>query len=271
VRMHVAEWAGAGPTVVCLHGHPSWGFQWRKVVAELAGDGLRLIVPDLIGLGLSDKPRDGAAHQLSAHGAWFGRLLDEVAPGPLYFVGQDWGGPIGLHALASRLPRLRGLVLTNTVIGPPRPGFKRTAFHRLSQLPIVSDLVFRGLGFPQNLMTAAQGDRTSILGRTALAYWLPLRRFHDRAGPLALARMVPDTMDHVSIPALEVCRDAAQRFTGPIAVVWGTRDPILGSVVGHLERVLPTAVVTRTAAGHFSPEEIPGPIADAIRDVIARA
>jgi len=270
VRMHVATWAGAGPTVVLLHGNPSWSFLWRKVVAELAGDGLNLVVPDLVGLGLSDKPRDLAAHQLSAHGTWFGRLLDEVAPGPLYFAGQDWGGPIGLHALSTRLARLRGMVLANTVIGPPRPGFKRTAFHRFSQLPIVSDLVFRGLGFPQNLMTAVQGDRTSLVGRAALAYWWPLRHFRDRAAPLALARMVPDSPDHVSIPALGVCHDTATGFIGPTALVWGTRDPVLGTIIKHLERELPAAEVTRTDAGHFLQEEVPGELAAAIRRVVAR-
>src|SRR5262245_1934538 len=86
VRMHVAEWPAAGPTVVLLHGNPSWGFLWRKVIAELAGRGLRLVAPDLVGLGLSDKPRAAAAHQLSAHGVWFGRLLDEIAPGRFYFA-----------------------------------------------------------------------------------------------------------------------------------------------------------------------------------------
>jgi haloalkane dehalogenase len=270
VRMHVASWPAAGPTVVLLHGNPSWSFLWRKVVAELAGDGFNLIAPDLIGLGLSDKPRDPAAHQLSAHGVWLGSLLDELAPGPLYFVGQDWGGPIGLHALATRLPRLRGLVLANTVIGPPRPGFKPTGFHRFARLPVVSDLVFRGLGFPQIAMTAVQGDRTSLVGRDALAYWWPLRHLRDRAAPLALARMVPDSPDHVSIPALERCLAAAKRFAGPTALVWGTRDPILGTVINHLERELPAADVTRTDAGHFLQEEVPGPIADAIRRVVAR-
>lgn len=269
VRMHVAEWRGDGPTVVLAHGNPSWGFLWRKVVAELAGDGFHLVVPDLVGLGLSDKPRDGAAHQLSAHAAWFGRMLDEVAPRSLYFVGQDWGGPIGLAALAPRRARLRGLVLSNTVIGPPRAGFRATGFHRFARLPIVSDVAFRVLGFPQNAMTFAQGDRTSLLGLPMLAYLWPLRRLRDRAAPLALARMVPDSMEHVSIPALETCRDLVAAFDGPIELVWGTRDPILGSVVRHLERELPHARVTRTEAGHFSPEEIPGPIADAIRRVVA--
>ncbi len=266
VRMHVAEW-GSGPAVVMLHGNPSWGFLWRKVVAELADEGLRLIVPDLIGLGLSDKPRDAEAHSIASHGTWFGRLLDEIAPGEVTLVGQDWGGPIALWAAADRLPRVRGLVLGNTVVGPPRPGFKATAFHRFARLPLVSDAVFRLGGFPQNIMTMVQGNKTSILGQTARAYRWPLRRLRDRTGPLALARMVPDSMDHPSIPALERCQEVFTSLRAPVSLVWGTRDPILGTVLTHLERLRPDARVTRTDAGHFLPEEEPTPIADAIRDV----
>jgi len=267
VRMHVAEW-GHGPTVVLLHGNPSWGFLYRKVVAELLDDGVRLVVPDLIGLGLSDKPHDLSAHSLHGHISWFGRALDEIAPEPLVFVGQDWGGPIGLGALADRLDRLRGLVLLNTVVGPPRPGFKPTGFHRFANAPGLSDLVFRVGGFPQNLMTLAQGRKTSIVGRAALGYMWPLRRLRDRAAPLALARMVPDSLDHPSVPALQRSHEAVLAFTGPTAIVWGTRDPVLGSVIKHLERLLPDAHVTRTEAGHFLQEEVPGPIAAAVRRVL---
>ena len=266
VRIHVAEW-GAGPTVVMLHGNPSWGFLWRKVVAELLDDGLRLVVPDLVGLGLSDKPHDAEAHTLAGHGTWFGRLLDEVAPGDVTLVAQDWGGPIALWAAADRLARVRGLVLGNTVVGPPRPGFKASAFHRLARLPLVSDALFKLGGFPQNLMTLAQGKKTSIVGRAALGYMWPLRRLGDRTAPLALARMVPDAMDHPSIPALERCQEAFTALRAPVSLVWGMRDPVLGRVLGHLERLRPDARVTRTDAGHFLQEEVPGPIAAAVRDV----
>ncbi len=266
VRMHVAEW-GTGPTVVLLHGNPSWGFLWRKVVAALGDEGLRLVVPDLVGLGLSDKPHDAEAHSLAAHGAWFGRLLDQIAPGDVTLVAQDWGGPIALLAAADRMSRVRGLVLGNTVVGPPRPGFKATAFHRFARLPLVSDVMFRVAGFPQNIMTMVQGDKTSILGRTALAYMWPLRHVRDRTGPLALARMVPDSMAHPSIPALERCQEVFTTLDAPVSLVWGTRDPILGTVISHLERLRPDARVTRTDAGHFLQEEVPGQLADAIRDI----
>jgi cis-3-alkyl-4-acyloxetan-2-one decarboxylase len=271
LRMHVME-QGSGRPVVMLHGNPTWGYLWRKVAVALAGEPLRIILPDLIGLGLSDKPRDAAEHTLENHARWLGALLDTLALDQFVFVGQDWGGPIGLRALAEHpmASRVAGLVLANTVIGPPRPGFKSTAFHRFARLPVVSDLVFRVGGFPQNAMGWAQGDKRSISGDVARAYRWPLRHLADRVAPLAMARMVPDSPSHPSIAALARCQEFVDAFTGPVAVVWGDRDPVLGRVRSFIERRLPSAPVTRTQAGHFLQEEVPDELAAAVRDVTSR-
>jgi pimeloyl-ACP methyl ester carboxylesterase len=269
LRMHVME-QGSGRPVVMLHGNPTWGYLWRKVAVALAGEPLRIILPDLIGLGLSDKPRDAAEHTLENHARWLGALLDTLALDHFVFVGQDWGGPVGLRALADRPSRVAGLVLANTVIGPPRPGFKSTAFHRFARLPVVSDLVFRVGGFPQNAMGWAQGDKRSISGDVARAYRWPLRHLLDRVAPLAMARMVPDSPSHPSIAALARCQEFVDAFTGPVAVVWGDRDPVLGRVRSFIERRLPSAPVTRTQAGHFLQEEVPDELAAAVRDVTSR-
>ncbi|HRI10637.1 MAG TPA: alpha/beta fold hydrolase, partial [Nannocystaceae bacterium] len=189
----------------------------------------------------------------------------------LVFVGQDWGGASGLGARGDRPERIRGLVLMNTVVGPPHPGFRPTAFHRLSQAPIVSDLAFRLLGVPQIGLHLAQGDRRSIRGAVARAYRYPLRHLRDRAAPLGLARMVPDRLDHPSVADLERCRALVQSYRGPAALVWGERDPILGRLLARTHRLLPQAEVTRTQAGHFLQEEVPEAIAAAIESVLARA
>jgi pimeloyl-ACP methyl ester carboxylesterase len=266
-RVHVME-AGdpRGRPVLMLHGNPTWGFLWRKVAAALAGAPLRLVMPDLVGLGLSDKPRAASFHQLDTHGKIMAGLVEQLNLEDLIFVGQDWGGPIGLYALAEK-PRLGGLVLLNTVVGPPRPGFKSTSFHKFARLPVVSQLAFRGLALPQRALWAAQGDRRSIRGEVARAYRWPIRRLRDNVAPLALARMVPDTLAHRTIPALERCQAVVEGWKGPAAIVWGDRDPVLGRVRSHVERLLPRARVTRTQAGHFLQEEVPGDIADAVRHV----
>ncbi len=274
-RVHALVWGpDSGRTVVLVHGNPTWSFLWRKVVAAIrarpGGDQLRLVAPDLVGLGLSSRPR-AEAHTLAHHGAWIGAAIDRLAPGPLVLVGQDWGGAIGLSAMVDRTSRLRGMVMGNTTVGPPAKTFKPKLFHRLSQMPVVSDVLFRGLGFPLGLLHLSQGDRGSIRGDVARAYRWPLRRFRDRAAPLALARMVPDSQQHPSVPELAKCERVFAETRVPVALVWGMKDPILGRVVNHLARLRPDATVTKTGAGHFLQEEVPAELADAILDVVARS
>jgi cis-3-alkyl-4-acyloxetan-2-one decarboxylase len=271
VRLHVME-SGSGPAVVLLHGNPTWGFTWRKVAKALAGAKLRVVMPDLAGLGLSEKPRDPGFHTLANHARILGALLDSIAPAPLVLVLHDWGGPIGLAALSDRPGRLAGLVVTNTRVGPPRPDSRGSRFHRFANLPVVSDVAFRLLGFPQNVLHTTQADPASIRGDVARAYRWPLRRLSDRAAPLALARMVPYRRpDHPSMAGLQRSLEVAKRFRGPAAIVWGERDPILARALRSVEEALPAAAVKRVPAGHFLQEEAPADIAEAIRDVAGRA
>lgn len=275
-RMHAFTWGpdDAKHTVVMVHGNPTWGFLWRKVVAAIVrrDRSIRMVVPDLIGLGLSSKPNDLAKHRIEHHAAWLGATIDRLVPGPYVLAAQDWGGPIGLVASAARLNRVQGIVLGNTGVSPPSTTFKPTLFHRLSQLPIASDLLFRRLGFPLGVLHLSQGDRSSIRGEIARAYRWPLRGYSDRAAPLALARMVPDNARaHYSIAGLAKSHDVFANAKVPISLVWGMRDPILGRVINHLERVRPDAKIIRTQAGHFLQEEVPEELAEAIVDVCRRA
>jgi len=266
--MHVME-RGSGLPVVMLHGNPTWSYLWRKVAARLDPTRYRVILPDLVGLGFSGRPRRLADHTLAHHVAWFGDLLDRLDLGRFVFVGQDWGGPIGFGgfgAWATRPAQVAGLVVLNTAIGPPRPGFKATAFHRFAQTPLLSDLAFRLGQFPQAFMFTAQGDRR-LDPRAIGAYMAPLLDPRTNIAPLALARMVPDSHDHPSIPMLEASQRFVSNFKGPAAIVWGKRDPILGRMLSWVEKNLPHAAVTATNAGHFLQEEVPDEIAAAIEGV----
>jgi haloalkane dehalogenase len=274
-RVHALVWGPPeGRAVVLVHGNPTWSFLWRKVVAAIrarpGGEQLRLIAPDLVGLGCSSKPH-AAAHTIGNHARWLGTAIDRLAPGPFVLVAQDWGGAISLRAAADRESRLRGIVLGNTAVGPPAKTFKPTFFHRLSQTPILSELLFHQLGFPLRSLHWSQGDRRSIRGDVARAYRWPLRQRAERAAPLALARMVPDTHEHPTIGELEISERVYRSARVPVALVWGMKDPVLGRVIGHLSRLRPDATVVRTAAGHFLQEEVPEQLADAVLDVVARA
>jgi haloalkane dehalogenase len=265
---YVDEGERDAPAVLMLHGNPTWCVLWRKVIAALPG--YRCVAPDLLGFGLSSKLPRITDHTVVRHVDAIVQLVHELALERFVLVGQDWGGPVGAGVGAALPDRIAGIVLGNTsVLVPERP--RGTLFHRFARVPIVSDVVFRGLGFPQNLLWTTQGDRRSIRGRVAAAYRWPLRRLSDRIGPLALARMVPDSPAHPSIDPLRAAERWIRSFAGPMALVWGTRDPILGRALRRHERAFPRAIVTVTDAGHFLQEEVPEAIAAAIADVVRRA
>ena len=113
LQMHVME-TGRGRPVLMVHGNPTWGFLYRKVAMCLQGQGLRLIMPDLIGFGFSDKPRDFSAHTVRNHSKWLGSLIDQLDLHEVTLVCQDWGGVIGVHPFATRQDRLGAMVVLNT-------------------------------------------------------------------------------------------------------------------------------------------------------------
>ncbi len=250
--------------VLLLHGNPTWSFLWRKVIDRL--DGFRVVAPDLLGLGFSDRLPRLADHTVDRHTGAIAELAAALDLEGMILVGQDWGGPIAA-ATGARLPeRVAGLLLANTAVALPKIP-RGTAFHRFARMPLLSDLVFRGLGFPQIALRYTQGDRRSIRGDVARAYRWPLRRWADRVAPLALARMVPDGPEHPSMPNLRRGEAWALAFEGPTSLVWGTRDPILGRALKRHQQAFPRARVTRTEAGHFLQEEVPEVLAEAIREL----
>jgi haloalkane dehalogenase len=250
-----------GPAVLMIHGNPTWSFLWRKVIAALPS--MRCVAPDLLGFGLSTRLPRIEDHSVDVHAEAIVALVTALQLPRFILVGQDWGGPLAV-AVGERLPdRVAAIVLGNTsVLVPHNP--RGTAFHRFAQLPVVSDIVFRGLGFPQNMLWAAQGKRRSMMGATGRAYRWPLRRLRDRIGPLALARMVPSGPDHPSVAPMRRAQAWVEAYDGPMALVWGTRDPILARALPRHQKTFPRAPVTLTDAGHFLQEEVPEALADAI-------
>ena len=272
----------AETAIVLCHGNPTWSFLWRHVIRDLLASALprtRILAPDLLGLGLSDKPRSPSRHTLELHVARMHELVAALLEGTraarrVIVVGQDWGGPIGA-GVAMRLERdapgsVAAMLFANTsVLAPVRP-FRPKAFHRFSQMPVVSDLVFRGLGFPQDDLGRVQGDRRSITGAVSKAYRYPLRHVFDRAAPLGLARMVPNAESHPSVALLDEVGAFVTSFPRPIGLVWGTRDPILGRAIDRHEKALKPVFVDRTDAGHFLQEEVPELLATRIAELARR-
>ncbi|MEZ4337722.1 MAG: alpha/beta fold hydrolase [Sandaracinaceae bacterium] len=255
--------------VLLVHGNPTWSYLWRKVLRALEGERLRLIAPDLLGFGTSDKPRRASDHQLAMHIDHVATLLDRLGVERFVAVGQDWGGPIAVGAAERRSDRVRGLVLGNTAVLEPARPFRSKPFHRFSHMPVVSDVVFRGAMFPVPMMQSVQGDRRSIGWREKAAYAWPFVNPLSRAGALGMARMVPNREGHPSTAVMDRIGAYVEAYDGPAALVWGRRDPLLGRGLRRHQQALPHASVRECDAGHFSQEEVPELWAEAIREVAA--
>jgi pimeloyl-ACP methyl ester carboxylesterase len=261
---------GEGPPVLLQHGNPTWCYLWRKVIRILLQEKVRVIAPDLVGLGLSSKPRDLGIHTLDFHAGRISALVRALELDRITVVGQDWGGPIVGVMAARERGRIHGAVFANTAIRVPRRQPRRTLFHRTSHIPMVSDLIFRVFNFPVPFLGLAQGDRSSI-GRDELrAYRWPLRKIRDRTAPLALTRLVPSSLDSPTIETLREIEAWAQSWSGPVRLVWGMRDPILGRSLKRIRELFPSAEVVETDAGHFLQEEVPKELAAAILGVAAQ-
>jgi pimeloyl-ACP methyl ester carboxylesterase len=257
----------AARPVLMLHGNPTWSFLWRKVIALLPA--CRSVAPDLLGLGLSDRLPAAADHSLERHGEAISELVAALDLRGIVLLAQDWGGPIAMQVALRHPDRVAGVVLANTIVTLPRR-WRATWFHRLARVPVVNVLGFRVLNLPVRMLWLVQGDRRTIRGEVARAYHWPMHTWKDTETPLALARMVPVSADHPSVEPLRRGEEWLRGFGGPLAFVWGTRDPVLGRALGRHERAFPAAPVTRTRAGHFLQEEVPEALAAAVEDVVRR-
>ncbi|MCB9641558.1 MAG: alpha/beta fold hydrolase [Myxococcales bacterium] len=252
--------------LLLVHGNPAWSFLWRKIIQALDPQRFRCIAPDLLGFGASTKLPKLGDHSLKAHVDAVTQLVEALDLKQVILVGQDWGGPIATGVGARCPERIAGIVLGNTsVLAPKRP--KGTLFHRFAQLPILSNLVFYGFNFPQSILQRVQGDPTSIQREVKKAYLWPFRSFSSRSAPLALARMVPNHPEHPTMQPLQQIEAWLRSFTGPMALVWGERDPVLGKALKRHTQAFPQATVTITQAGHFLQEEVPQEFVLAIEQI----
>jgi haloalkane dehalogenase len=117
IRLHYVDVGPkGGRPVLLLHGQPTWSYLYRKVIPELTAGGHRAIAPDFIGFGRSDKPCRRAAYSVRGHTRWLLDFLDTIGLTGITLVVQDWGGPIGLGALAEVPERFAGVVAANTAL-----------------------------------------------------------------------------------------------------------------------------------------------------------
>lgn len=262
IKIHVLE-VGQGFPVYMQHGNPTSAFLYRKVADRLPADQFRMVMPTMVGLGFSSKV-PASQHTLENHIRWMKAALEQIGVSEAIYVGQDWGGPVGMGVLARSPDALKGAVVMNTGFNAPTEASDLSSAHAMVKTPIVGELALEVFGSIFDRLPEAQGDPTSMPPAVLELYGKPVLESGNAKAPVALMRMVPDGPDHPSAQQMREIETYVAGLDVPVEIVWGTNDPILGPGLQVMRQNFPDAPVTETEAGHFLQEEVPGEIADAI-------
>ncbi len=270
IKIHVLE-VGQGYPVYLQHGNPTTGLLYRKVAASLPLNRVRVIMPTMVGLGYSTKI-PASQHTLANHMRWMHTALKTLDLAELVYVGQDWGGPVGMGALSLSPGVLKGAVLMNTGFRAPRAPMDLSRAHALVKTPLVGELVVERMSpmFFKRL-AEVQGDPATMPTEVIDLYRRPLQQSGNAKATLALMRMVADGPDHASSPALRDIERYVEKLDIPAELIWGMSDPILAKGLPVMQKMFPTAPTTETNAGHFLQEEVPDIIAAAVMRVVSAA
>ena len=269
IKIHVLE-IGQGYPVYLQHGNPTTGLLYRKVVESLPLDRVRAIMPTMVGLGFSTKV-PASEHTLNNHMRWMNSVLKTLNLTEVVFVGQDWGGPVGMGALSLSPGVLKGAVVMNTGVRAPRVPMDLSRAHALVKTPLVGELLVEAMSplfFTR--LAEVQGDPATMPPQVMDLYRRPLQDSGNAKATLALMRMVADGPDHASSPALRDIERYVEGLDIPAELVWGMNDPILARGLPVMHKILPTAPVIETEAGHFLQEEVPEIIAAAVLRIVER-
>jgi haloalkane dehalogenase len=240
---------GDGAPVVMWHGEPTWSYLWRHVLPPVRDAGHRVICPDLVGFGRSDKPVDRDWYSYDKHVAMAATLLEDLDIRGATFVVHDWGGPIGLRIATEHPDRVDKLVIMDTgVFTGDRPMGEewqrfRAFVDRIEDLPM-SPII--------------QGGTSTTLSDEVLAgYENPFPNAAAKAGARAFPGLIPQTPDAPGAEAGRRVLEALRNDGRPKLLLWGQDDFVLPPAMGDafasaIGADAPTPIV---GGGHFLQED----------------
>jgi haloalkane dehalogenase len=256
---------GAAP-VLMMHGEPTWSYLYRRMIPIVVDAGHRVIAPDLIGFGRSDKPVSMEAHSYAFHVETMTRLVEELDLREITLVAQDWGSLIGLRIAAENPERFARIVLANGALptgeADRRPGPAFVAWRNS-----VADMIRAGDMPVGQIVAAGQGDAVIA------AYDAPFPDASYKAGPLALPMLVPVSTDDPASAANMRAWEVFRSWEKPFLTAFSDGDPITRGIDRLFQREVPGARtqmhVTIEGAGHFLQEEKGEELARVVVDFIA--
>ncbi len=255
LRMAYVE-HGAGDPILLLHGEPTWGYLYRRMIPSLAEVG-RVIAPDLIGFGRSDKPVAANAYSYKSHARWLRKFIEALKLERITLVCQDWGGLLGLRLLAFLPERFARLVAMNTAL--PDGGGASEAFlkwRRFSQRVEVLDVP---------LLMRNSLKRTLSEAELA-AYGAPFPAKEYQTAALVFPRLVPIRFDHPAAYDNRLAIERLKTLELPVLLPWADADPITAPGEKQLRSIFKNVAppLEIKGAGHFLQEDAGEQIAEQI-------
>ena len=258
LRLHFVD-EGEGNPILLLHGEPTWAYLYRKMIPALAGSG-RVVAPDFIGFGRSDKVTDIGWYGYDRHVDSIIQIVEELDLTGITIVVQDWGGPIGLRCAVENPERFARLVILNTGIFRPGPNWPSEGFlqwrnfaERNPDLPI---------GF------VLQGATTTELSDATVAgYEAPFPTPESKAGAAAFPLIVPLSEEDPGAKEMAEVSEALRRWEKPALVAFSDSDPVFPLRAGErMAERIPGAgpFVPIEGASHFLQEDKGEEIAEKI-------
>jgi haloalkane dehalogenase len=266
LRLHYLDEgpADAAP-VLLMHGEPSWCYLYRHMIPPLLAAGHRVIAPDLIGFGRSDKPTGRKDHTYQRHVDWMASLLRQRDLRGITLFCQDWGGLIGLRLWADMPDRFARIVAANTALptGDRPLGKAFEAWRDYSQTTPVF-----------NAGRIVSGGATRKLSESEIAaYDAPFPDDRHKAGARALPMLVPASPDDPAAPANRAAWDVLRGLDTPVLTLFGSDDKVMAGADDLFQKLLPGAAGQDHAvladAGHFLQEDVSGELARRVNAFIA--
>ncbi len=281
---HVDEGPSGAPLVLCMHGQPTWSYLYRHMIPVLVGAGLHVLAPDLVGFGRSDKPAAREDYSYQRQVDWLTAWLVRNDLRGVTFLGQDWGGLIGLRMVAENPERFDRVVAANTGLPMPMEISQERidavkTFRRDAPTPTMQE-VMQALGSPDRehpertfaswqkwtwetedppigMLIAGSVDGRQLTPGEIAAYDAPFPDASYKMGPRAMPTQVPTLPDDPSVPANRRAWEVFMKWEKPFLCAFSDNDPVTAGgdrMAGAIPGAKGQPHVKIKGGGHFLQE-----------------
>ncbi|MCP4223396.1 MAG: alpha/beta fold hydrolase [Actinomycetia bacterium] len=251
-----------GPPIVFLHGNPSWSYIWRHQIEAVTEAGYRAFAPDLVGMGMSDKPSEMADYTVARHVAWMRSLLfEQLDLNNITFVLHDWGAIIGMRLAAEQPDRVASMVISNSGL-PWRD--------MAEPLPEVIEATGPFADFQAMAAVAPTWEPWTLLPMVMVsdpspeltgAYRAPYPDLSLTVGSRALTQLLPTRPDNPMYPDNDEAWKVLEEFTKPVLTIFSAQDVVAPDgwqpIVARIPGAAGQPHVILDGGGHFLQEDIP--------------